>query len=62
MALEAAGILAPEDLTTRVVIDAAVNKPLMIYIENLGDTRVLDIATHPDLKVAVVRRSADEDA
>ncbi|HUW10715.1 MAG TPA: hypothetical protein VM537_13370 [Anaerolineae bacterium] len=58
LALERAGVLQVEDKTTRVVIDAKVDEALMIYIENFGDERVLEVATHPDLKIAVKVRTA----
>ena len=59
MALEAAGVLQKADHTRRVVIDCVFNEPLMVYVENVGDERILDVVTHPDLKVAIVRRDED---
>lgn len=44
--------------TVRVVIDATVDEPLKVYVENFGDERVLEVVTHPDLKVAIVERGA----
>jgi len=59
MALERAGVLQVEDKTTRVVIDAKACGPLRIYIENIGDERVLEVTAHPDLQVAVKVRTKD---
>ncbi len=60
-ALEDAGVLKPEDKTRRVVIDATIGEPLMIYIENIGDERVLQLTTHPSLEIASRIRSVEMD-
>ena len=61
-ALEAAGVLQAADKTRRVVIDATVDAPLRVYIENIGDERVLEVLDHPDLQVAVKIRAADDES
>ena len=59
MALERAGVLQVEDRTRRAVIDASIDDALVIYVENFGDERVLEVTTHPDLRVATVKRTTE---
>lgn len=46
--LERAGIFRPEDRVRRVVIDAAIDEPLILYVERFGDARMLEIASSLD--------------
>lgn len=39
--LKEAGIA--DEMTTRVIIDIPVNRPVRIYVEKVGDTHLLDV-------------------
>jgi hypothetical protein len=43
-ALADAGLIEDIDSTCRIVIDAQVGEPLMIYVQRFGDERWLDVA------------------
>lgn len=42
-ALIKAGILREEDRIQRVVIDIAVDRLVVVHVQHLGDTRILDV-------------------
>jgi len=46
--LQALGILRGDSPTQRVIIDAAYDAPIKIYIQDLGTTRLLEMAA-PDV-------------
>ena len=37
----------------RVIIDASIDSALMVYIEEIGDDRMLQLAAMPELKAAI---------
>ena len=43
--VEKAGVLVFGDKVRRVVIDADVSEPLVMYVERYGDERILQVAT-----------------
>jgi hypothetical protein len=43
-ALVDAGVISTEDRVRRVIIDAAVQEPVVVYVERYGDKRLLEIA------------------
>ena len=59
LALEKAGVLQKADLTRRVVIDACVDEPVLVYIENIGDARLLDVVCDESLGARIVIRTSD---
>jgi len=61
LALEKAGVLQKADLTRRVVIDACMDNPVIIYIENIGDDRLLDVACDESLGARIVIRTSEEE-
>jgi len=60
LALEKAGVLQKADLTRRVVIDACVDQPVFVYIENIGDARLLDVTCDASLGAGIVIRTREE--
>ncbi|SRR6266851_6294814 len=44
LALKKAGIIADADHCRRVVIDVQVGHAVMVYVERIGDERLLDVA------------------
>ncbi len=60
LALEKAGVLQKADLTRRVVIDACMDEPVVIYIENIGDERLLNIVCDASLRAGLVIRTSEE--
>jgi hypothetical protein len=61
--LQDLGILHEDSRTRRVIIDAAFDKPIFIYVEELGTERLLKMAP-PDVTgmevVMVTQEEADE--
>ena len=60
LALEKAGVLQKADLTGRVVIDACIGERVIIYIENVGDARLLDVTCDASLGAGIVIRTREE--
>jgi len=42
VALIAAGVIRRDERVTRIVIDAAVDEPVRLYVQRIGDERILD--------------------
>jgi len=61
LALEKAGVLQKADLTRRVIIDACIGQRVVVYIENVGDARLLDIVCDESLGARIVIRTSEEE-
>lgn len=44
-ALMDVGVIRPEDYVRRVVIDASMDSAVLVYVERLGDERLLSVTT-----------------
>lgn len=44
-ALRSAGVIGDDDLVRRVVIDADMDNVVQVYVERVGDERLLSVAT-----------------
>ncbi len=63
-ALADAGIIRTEDHIRRVIIDAAVDTAVSIYVERYGDERLLSVAIgkHGGYVIKYVPREPDEES
>lgn len=43
-ALMGAGVISPGSYVRRIVIDASIDSAVKVYIERIGDERILDVA------------------
>jgi len=62
LALEKAGVLQKADLTRRVVIDANMKGPVIVYVENIGDDRLLDVVYDESLGARIEIRTSEGEA
>lgn len=51
-ALENAGVIQRADRIRRVVIDADLNRAVMVYVERLGDERLIDVTIASGIEIA----------